>query len=217
MRITDFNFFKFLKQSDIVHLINYVEDNRFLIEEEKIDEIKFLYEFFRIKYGEEFNPITVLKYIYMFMPKKYVGLSTLRLSLTQQEMQKYVVRYKEVYDVKIIGEGNLFDDIGELKSFRQIKTRQDVWVEIINTNVFLEAYRFWQPSWVERRAIFSCETKGATFLIALRKVGYKIIVSEVQSVNNSSVDISVVNRIQELVNAATKKSKKSKELERVLI
>ena len=48
MRITELNFFKFLKQADIVYLINYVEDNRSLLETDAVDEIQFLYELWKL-------------------------------------------------------------------------------------------------------------------------------------------------------------------------
>lgn len=216
MRITELNFFKFLKQADIVCLINYVEDNRFLLETDSVDEVQFLFEFFQRKYGNEFNPVTVLKYIYMFVPKRRTGLSSLKLTLTIAEMQEFITRYQHFYNVESIGEGALYKEINQLEQFRQIRTRQEVWLEAIETNVFLEAYRFWPPSWKERRAIFSYKNRGMVYLVALRKVGYKLIVSEVKSVNGGTVDILIVNKIQNTIDTVVKQHTKRLALEEVL-
>ena len=143
----------------------------------------------------------------MYLPKKYIGVSTMKLSLSMSEMTQYVEKFNKAYKVESIGADPIFEKIESLKFFRQIKTRQEVWDEIIKTNVFIDAYRFWQPSWVFRRAIFCYENGDDYFVLAVRKAGYKIIISEIKSAKLDCINLEIINKFQDLIDSASKEWK----------
>ncbi|MCT4580055.1 MAG: hypothetical protein N4A35_01445 [Flavobacteriales bacterium] len=210
MRITELNFFKFLKQSDIICLLNYIEDNKHIMEEEKVTEAKFLYFYFKYKYNREFDPLVTLKYVYMYCPKKYVGLPMLSLSLTVEKMKEHVNKYKHVYEIEELGIHPYFEALEEINGFRQIKTRQEIWFEAASELFFIDAFRFWQPSWVERRAIFCYNNDSDELVLVLRRISYKIIITEVKSKNGRIVDVRTVNRLQSIIDLITKEVNRKK-------
>ncbi len=208
MRITELNFFKFLKQSDIICLLNYIEDNKQIMEEERITEAKFLFHYFKYRYNNDFEPLTALKYVYMYCPKKYVGLPMLSLSLSVDKMRMHVNKYDYVYAVQELGAHPYFKALEAIKGFRQIKTREEAWLEAITKNFFIDAFRFWQPSWIERRAIFCYDNDGDELVLVLRRISYKIIITEAKSKNGELIDVRTINRLQSMIDLITKEVNK---------
>lgn len=207
MGITKLSFFNYIKKKDIITLLKYVEKQGGIREEWENDTI-FLYKYYQQLLGSDFEPVTILQYIYLFVPKKYSKISTITLNGSIQELRAAVIKHEEAYQVHSIGNHYMFEVLEEIEGFNLVKTRSEVWIEALNMQNFLEIYRFWSPSWERMRAVGKFSTPEIIYTMELRRIGSRVIIIEAKEKNGVPVQGKAIMRMQRAINLKLKEMRK---------
>lgn len=214
MKVTKLSFFRYIRKKDIVVLLKYLENYSYdELHLEDINEAAFLYTYYKRILESSFEPLTVIQYIYLFLPQKYARISTISLSDNIQELKSTVLKHEEAYAIKQIGNHQMFAVLEEIEGFRLLKTRSDVWLEAIDMQNFLSIYRYWSPSWERMRAVGKFSTPEIDFTMELRRIGSRVIIIEAKERSGVAVTGKPLMRMQRAIN---QKQKELRQREREL-
>ncbi len=202
--LSNLTFFKFIRKSDIISLVNYYKNNQDDIHSDYLNEAQFLYGYFKNYLGTDFNVILVLEYVYLYCPKRFQNAPVLRLRICISELNNIVDKHKGVYNVKSIGEHKVFSVLNKVENFKLLATREMVWCEAVVMQNFLDHYCFWPPSWTKQRALFHVIFKAKDITIAVSRVGLKVTVVEAQGINGVLITKNEINDIQSIIDKAIK-------------
>lgn len=163
--------------------------------------------------NSNFQPLTVLQYIYLFLPQKYERVSTISLSCGIQDIKSLLLKHEEAYRVKRIGNHPMFEVLEEIEGFELLTTRSSVWLEALDMQNFLSIYRYWSPSWERMRAVGKILTPEIEFTMELRRIGSRVIIIEAKKRGGLVVGSKSLIRMQGAIN---QKQKELRQREREL-
>lgn len=215
-KVTHLSFFKDLIYSEIIGLLNYIEKNEKDIVNNWLNDSKFLYDYYRVSYGGKFEPVTVLKYIYLYSPRKSKSLPKLKLFISLKEMQKLVEKFDPVYELNTSGRHEVFHALKDLHNCTLLDNRDKVWLEALTMNNFLDAYSIGTPNWKVQRGLCNYKIEGEVYTVAFRRIAFRLIVIEAKAKNGIEATVGTINKIQSQVDIVTKCASQKKKLEELV-
>lgn len=215
-KVTHLVFFKDLIYSEIIVLLNYIEKNEEEITKNWVNDTKFLYDYYRDSYGEEFESFIVLKFIYLYLPRKNKLLPKLKLSISFKEMEELVEEFDLVYELHSSGKHEVFEALKDLHNCTLLDSRDKVWLEALTMNNFLDTYSIGTLSWKSQRGMCHFKVEGEDYTIAFRRIAFRLIIIEAKGKDGVEVTNNIMNSIQSKVDIVTNLAYKNKKmLERV--